>query len=46
MWRFTVQEADRATPRRCFAALNDVEAYLEAELGQPGQHTQQSDELT
>lgn len=36
-WRFTVQEAGPDAPRRAFACLKDVEAYLEATLGPAGQ---------
>ncbi len=43
-WRFTVQEAGRDGARRCFACLEDVEAYLEAELGASGRHADRSAE--
>ncbi len=43
-WRFTVQEAGRDGARRCFACLEDVEAYLEAELRASGRHADRSAE--
>ncbi len=36
-WRFSVQEARDGAFRRCFASLQDVEAYLEAEIGASGE---------
>ncbi len=44
-WRFTVQEADRGALRRCFSSLPEVEAYLEAELGQPGGRVKHAEHL-
>lgn len=36
-WRFTVQEAGDGGTGHTFASLSDVEAYLETELGLPGE---------
>jgi hypothetical protein len=35
-WRFTVQEAGMDEARRGFVSLQELEAYLEVELGLPG----------
>jgi hypothetical protein len=35
-WRFTVQEAAASNVARGFACLDDVESYLETQLGERG----------